>query len=257
MDATGSGWSGAKFPRCAGAHGATPVGIPAYFGPWEQRSWQRLIADAPSIVVLNPSNGPGQTPSLEYRSLRESLRERGTRVLLYVHTAYLTRELKATSVDVERSHSWFDADGVFFDEVPVDDSRSVRSKLDQLADLSPNPCAFNAGRVVPETWFARYPLATFVTFEGSPDQLAERSGVGGPSIEGPPERQWWLLHSAPKRTHADYWNSFSALGLGFGYVTNDRLPNPWDVYAAPATYRNPKNGGVASGHACRCIDSRP
>ncbi len=210
------------------------LGVPAYFGPWEQEHWKHLLSDVPSVVVLNPANGPGDAPSGDYRVLREAMRELRIRVLIYVHTGYLTRSPEDTAVDVERSRSWFDADGVFFDEVPVDDTRSVRSKLDHLSDLSPVACAFNAGRVVPEAWYSRYPIASFVTFEGTPGQLAERSlPDGSPVLRGPANRQWWLVHSAPVRTHRETWNSFRNLGLGLGYVTNDRLPNPWDVYVSP------------------------
>ena len=207
------------------------VGVPAYFGPWERDHWNRLIADAPSVVVLNPANGPGRAPSAEYRALRDTLRRAGTRVLVYVHTEYLTRDLSDVGTDVERSYAWFDADGVFFDEVPVENTRSVRSKLDRLYELSPKTCGFNTGRVTAPSWFRRYPAAQFVTFEGTPDQLDQR-GEDPLSrlIDGPAERQWWLLHSAPLRTHRARWEQFRDLGLGLAYITNDRLPNPWDVY---------------------------
>jgi Spherulation-specific family 4 len=210
------------------------VGVPAYFGPWEQQHWRRLMSDVPSVVVLNPANGPGTAPSRDYRALRETLRGLRIRVLMYVHTAYLTRSPMEMAVDVERSHSWFDVEGVFFDEVPVENTRAIRSKLDRLRDLSPAPCTFNAGRVVPESWYSRYPAASFVTFEGTPGQLAERSStVGSPVVQGPTNRQWWLLHSAPLHTHRQCWDTFRDLGLELGYVTNDRLPNPWDVYVSP------------------------
>ncbi len=211
-----------------------PLGVPAYFGPWERDRWGGLLADVPSVVVLNPDNGPGRIPSPDYRALCELLRKRGTRTLMYVHTGYLSRDVADIAVDAERALSWFGVDGVFFDEVPVDNTRPTLSKLDRLADLSSAACTFNSGRVVPERWYSRFATATFVTFEGTPQQFDGRFPVGArPTVAGPPDRQWWLLHSAPLRTHRSYWNLFHELGLGHAYVTNDRLPNPWDAYVSP------------------------
>ena len=161
-----------------------PLGVPAYFGPWEREHWRGLLADV--------------------------------------------------AVDAEHALSWFGVDGVFFDEVPVDNARATLSKLDRLADLGSAVCTLNSGRVVPERWYSRFATATFVTFEGTPQQFESRFRVGSrPTVAGPPDRQWWLMHSAPLRTHRSYWNLFHELGLGYAYVTNDRLPNPWDAYVSP------------------------
>jgi Spherulation-specific family 4 len=205
-----------------------PIGVPAYFGPWELNAWGHLSGDRPAVVVLNPDNGPGRTPSPDYLALIESLRNRGIRTLVYVHTDYLRRDFDAIALDVKNALSWYRTDGIFFDEVPVEDTGAVRSTLAALESLSTR-CAFNSGRVVPDSWYRRFPDATFVTFEGDPRQLAERTGPTR-GIEGPPERQWWLLHSAPVSTHSNVWELFRTLGIGLAYVTDDRLPNPWDVY---------------------------
>ena len=215
-----------------------PVGprlaVPAYFGPWQKDDWTAVRRDRPAVVVINPANGPGTAPTAAYKRLTKSLQLGGTAVLMYVHTGYLTRPRHEMVLDAERAAAWFAVDGVFFDEVAAEDSRPVRSSLDFLAGLSPGVCVFNAGREVPQRWFQRWPHASFVTFEGSAGQFVQRFGTGPcPQVTGPADRQWWLVHSLAPRYHARYWRLLEQAGVGYGYLTNDRLPNPWDVYVPP------------------------
>ena len=207
--------------------------VPAYFGPWQEDDWDRLSADRPEIVVVNPANGPGTTRSPPYRRLIDALRRRGSNVLMYVHTDYFRRDTVAVAADVRRAFDWFGVDGVFFDEVPVDDNREVRRLLRFLAGLSPDICVFNAGRAVPKAWFSLHPNAAFVTFEGSAHQFVERFGSDPHLVVvGPGARQVWLVHSLPARSHRRYLTVLADAGIGFGYLTSDRLPNPWDVYSS-------------------------
>ena len=208
--------------------------VPAYFGPWQAADWQNVLNERPAIVVLNPANGPGTSPFPEYRTLVSRLRRRGSTVLMYVHTGYFRRPIGLIEADVRRAIDYFGVDGVFFDEVPVDDARAVRATIKTLVGLTPGLPVFNAGRVVPARWFTTWPDALFVTFEGSLRQFTERfSGDCGTAVVGPPGRQIWLVHSVPHRSLARVRRSADAHGVGFVYVTADKLPNPWDVYATP------------------------
>jgi Spherulation-specific family 4 len=207
--------------------------VPAYFGPWEVGHWSRLLADRPAIVVINPANGPGSGPSAQYLSLVRRLQESGSTVLMYVRTGYFRRPEPEIALDAANARAWFGVDGMFFDEVPVDDTASVAARLDTLAELSPAYCVFNTGRTVFGDWFDRWPHALFVTFEGSAKQLTERFGNRPDrQVWGPAARQLWLVHSVPAGSRNRYRRLLGDAGLGFGYVTDDVLPNPWDVYVS-------------------------
>jgi hypothetical protein len=218
---------------------ASRLGVPAYFGPWETLHWARLLADRPSLVVINPATGPGTKPISGYSRLVKQLRRQGCTVLSYVHTGYLDRSTSEVAADCAKSLAFYGVDGIFFDEIPVDNTNRVRRSLDVLIEMSPQRCALNTGRRVSPSWFERWPQASFVTFEGTAVQLADRLhreltgklAVEKFAMEKFADRQWWLVHSVARRSCATLRLEISELGIGYGYVTPDRLPNPWDIYA--------------------------
>ena len=145
----------------------------------------------------------------------------GTAVLGYVTTTYLEKPLERCAAEAERYRAWYDVHGIFWDEVPAEPQRGRVARLRALRTiLADGPCVFNPGRPVPTTWFRSLPDCLFVTFEGP----AGAHGLVDPV--GPRDHQCHLVHSA---TAADA--IVLPPGLGFGYVTPDLPPNPWDVFA--------------------------
>ena len=206
----------------SGSDSPPPLLVPAYFGPWEAASWERLLAATPSVIVINPASGPGACAHHGYRAIVHRFAAAGTSVLGYVTTAYLERPLDDCAAEAERYRAWYGVHGIFWDEVPAEHQRGRVARLRGLRTVVADggPCVFNPGRAVPRTWFRSLPDCVFVTFEGP----AGAHGFIDPV--GPRDRQCHLVHSA---TAADA----TALppGLGFGYVTADLPPNPWDVFA--------------------------
>jgi Spherulation-specific family 4 len=197
-------------------------GVPAYFGPWQQADWIALKSDAPAVVVINPNSGPGQVRHPGYRTLVRSLRNRGCDVYGYVTTAWLQRATADCRADVERYASDYGVSGVLFDEVGVDGA-DLR-KLRELAALS-TKVAFNPGRAIPDRWRSQLPEALWITFEGTGRQYLNRV----PDLVGRP-RDWHLVHSVAPSQRSRVWARLNASGVGYGYTTADKMPNPWDVY---------------------------
>lgn len=48
----------------------------------------------------------------------------------------------------------------------------------------------------------------------------------------PAEKMWILVHDVPKREQPGALRHITDLGVGFGWVTSGRLPNPWATLPA-------------------------
>ena len=206
----------------SGSDSLPPLLVPAYFGPWEAASWQRLLAAVPTVIVINPASGPGECAHEGYRSVVARFAAIGTAVLGYVTTAYLEKSMEDCAAEAERYRAWYGVPGIFWDEVPAEHHRGRVARLRALHGIVADGggCVFNPGRPVPRTWFGSLPDCVFVTFEGP----ARAHGFIDPV--GPRDRQCHLVHSATASEAAVF-----PTGLGFGYVTSDLPPNPWDVFA--------------------------
>ncbi|MFE6618323.1 spherulation-specific family 4 protein [Streptomyces sp. NPDC057740] len=81
--------------------------------------WDAIIAAAPRLhgVVLNPASGPGETPDLAFAEVAGRLRRADVRVLGYTDTDYGRRPRADVVRDLVRHRDWYDADGVFLDQV--------------------------------------------------------------------------------------------------------------------------------------------
>ena len=201
--------------------------VPAYFGPWEVEQWATLERLAPAAVIVNPANGPGQAELAGYRALAHRLCAQGTEVFGYVATAWLARNPADIADDVSHYADWYGVNCVFFDEIPNQPHPGRGAVLNQLRSLrGGDRTVFNCGQPVPVRWYRTVPDVRFGTFEG----LAE--GLHRSAFAGPPHRQVHLVHSVlPDQRNA----VLAVLGqrkVAFACVTDDALPNPWDVCPA-------------------------
>jgi hypothetical protein len=104
------------------ADAATVAGImvPLYTYPGE--TWETVIetkndhSDVPIVVIVNPASGSGGSKDSNYVSGIGELKAAGVIVLGYVSTAYTARSLDAVKGDIDKWDSWYDIDGIFFDE---------------------------------------------------------------------------------------------------------------------------------------------
>jgi len=108
--------------------------VPAYFAWWNtdgQTDFQRLQVAAAQlsphslVVIINPSSGPGP---LDW-SYRDTVKQfvagihaSNQLVLGYVSTSYGRRDIRKVMADIQ-GYSFFDVDGIFFDEASTDDSK--------------------------------------------------------------------------------------------------------------------------------------
>src|SRR5207245_7452414 len=72
------------------------------------------------ICKINPSNGPGDSKSSDFDTWINNLRSVGILVLGYVSTGYgtdSTKTIDITKAKIDKYASWYNLDGIFFDEM--------------------------------------------------------------------------------------------------------------------------------------------
>ena len=99
-------------------------------------AWSEAIAGAPlvGIIVLNPSNGPGQSVDANYAQLVYEAQAKGIKVIGYVYTQWANGNVSVAQAEgwIDKYYSWYHVDGIMLDE--ANDSCD-RAPLNFYADL--------------------------------------------------------------------------------------------------------------------------
>jgi hypothetical protein len=228
------GAGGAASSSSVGAGGATPSGygtiVPLYTDPSDP-TWATIVnakAAHPSVRVLavvNPDSGPGAAKNAAYVEGTMTLAKAGVEPFGYVATSYAMKPSDAVKAEIDAYVAWYPAvQGIFFDEMSdVMGQEAYYASLSQyVKSKGLGWTVGNPGTDVPESFAAT--VDTLVVFENA----------GYPSIgeltswhDGYPSSRFGLLSyqvasfdlpiATEVRSH-----------VGFMYVTNDDLPNPWD-----------------------------
>jgi hypothetical protein len=103
----------------------TGVLIPLYVYPG--KIWEKAIAAkyaharVPMVIVANVDNGPGANVDPTYLSYIKEAQKAGIFVLGYVYTSYSKRSQKTVDADMAEWYDRYHTDGVFLDEMAVND----------------------------------------------------------------------------------------------------------------------------------------
>ena len=91
--------------------------IPAYFSPTTFPALWVQMQSAPfnSIIIMNPSNGPGSSPDATYQAAVTALQGAGQRVVGYVNTSGVT--VPTIEAQIANYVSWYGVNGIFLDQV--------------------------------------------------------------------------------------------------------------------------------------------
>jgi hypothetical protein len=227
---TGGAPSGA-----AGSPGTTPVAastgtiVPLYTDPSDS-SWTAIVAakqahpTVPVIAVVNPNNGPGGSRTTDYASGIAKLQQAGIKVIGYVATGYTSRGVATVEADINQWKAFYPTlQGIFFDEqsnTPGDETFyktvSGYAKAQGLTFTVGNPGT-----------------DTGPSFIGAVDVglIYESFGLPGSSRmagwhSGFAKSNFGIIPYGAALDHA-YVKAAKAM-VGYIYVTNDDLPNPWD-----------------------------
>jgi len=203
--------------------------VPLYTDPGDP-SWTAIVAakqahpTVPVIAVINPNNGPGGSRSAGYTSGIAKLQQVGIQVIGYVATGYTSRGIPTVEADINQWKAFYPTvQGIFFDEqsnTPGDETfYKTVSQYAKAQGLS-----FTVGNPGTDTG---------PSFVGAVDVGLIYESFGLPASSrmagwhsGFPKSNFGIIPYGAALDHA-YVKAAKAM-VGYIYVTNDDLPNPWD-----------------------------
>ncbi len=204
--------------------------VPLYTYPSDP-TWARIIdvkQAHPQVTIraiINPDSGPGPSRNPSYVTGVANLHAAGIVVLAYVTTSYASKSASAVHAEIDTYHDWYPGlDGVFFDEMsstPGDEA--YYSGLTQyVKGLGYTVTVGNPG------------TDTAPGYVGTVDTLLIYESDGEPSsstLEGWHDNydksNFGIIPYAVPSFDAAFVQT-ARPQVGFIYVTNDDLPNPWD-----------------------------
>jgi hypothetical protein len=217
-----SGFAAAESTAAAG------IMMPLYTYPGG--AWDRVAdtknahPDVPIAAIVNPASGPGSSKDSNYASGISDLKSAGVIVLGYVSTAYTGRNLDSVKGDIDKWHSWYpDLDGIFFDEQT--NWAGKESYYKQASDY-----AYSKGL----NFTVGNPGANSLpSYLDTVDVVLVYESPGLPNLDNynswssyPNDKLGMIPFSVSSLPTS--WVQDAAKTIGWIYVTNDALPNPWD-----------------------------
>ncbi len=212
----------------AAGDSAAGIMVPLYTypgGTWDTVAQvKRAHSDVPIVAIVNPASGPGFSKDSNYESGIAELKDAGVTVLGYVSTAYANRDLAAVKGDMDRWKSWYpDVNGIFFDEqTNWAGHESYYSQADSYAKSKGMP--FTVGN----------PGANSIpSYLDTVDVVLIYESPGLPNVGN--YQSWSSADNAKLGmipfgvgSMPNQWIEDATSLVGWIYVTNDMLPNPWD-----------------------------
>jgi len=226
----------AAAPAAAPASSAAGTIVPLYTPPSDP-SWA-LVAGAKAahprvnvIAVVNPANGPGGGMNSAYAVGIQKLTAAGVKVLGYVATGYGANAAAAVKADIDRWQNFYPGQlgGIFFDEQSNKPEQvGYYRDVSQYAKSKGLPFTVgNPGTDTAESYVGALDVMLIYESAGVPSAAA----MGGWHTKYAPTNFGVIPYAsgidpAFVRSARQY--------VGYVYVQNDTLPNPWD--SVPANF---------------------
>src|SRR5256712_6589179 len=221
-----------SMPHFASAATPTGVVVPLYMGP-SSIAWNTIIAiknahpSVPMAVIINPNNGPGSSIDSNYVTGINNMKAANVMVLGYVYTSYCARAQTTIESDIDNYHNWYGVNGIHFDE--MQNSPGCESYYTSLTNyVKSHGMTYTSGN--PGT-------STAQSYVGTVDNLHIYESAGIPSTSTLASATFYPSYS--KSTFSSVAFGVSALDdaaviadsnyVGYMYVTNDNLSNPYDT----------------------------
>jgi hypothetical protein len=220
-------WS---FTTAAGTINKAGLYVPLFTYPTSSM-WSSVIStknshpNLPMLVAINPSNGVGSFQDSNFVNGINQLKSAGITVIGYVDSNYGQRSTTVVQDEINKYKSWYGVNGIFFDRMSV--ASGVESYYSSL-----NSYVKSAGM----SFTMGNPGAdTRSSYIGTVDNIVIYESQGLPSIDS--LKGWHLNYDKKNFSIISY--GVSALDtqfisnarnyVGWIYVTNDGLSNPWDT----------------------------
>jgi hypothetical protein len=225
---------------------AMDVLVPAYFYPSFDPAlsqWDEMTAAAAAggriTAIINPNNGPGAAINSDYTRAVNDFRAAGGKVLGYVYTCYgnnncnpavgATRSAAEVLADAQKYRSWYGVDGIFLDEMSNSTAQLpfYQTVANGLRAAQPTGTIVgNPGTATPVDYLAV--ADTIVTFENGTGTYAGAATQPWMSTAAPSRQANLLYNVGSEAAMRDLVSQAAQRNVGYLYITNDVLPNPWD-----------------------------
>jgi hypothetical protein len=160
------------------ASAATHELVPAYFAPeGSPNPWQTMCntADAGSVAIVNPNNGPVRKQASAYLPAMSYCREHGWKTIGYVYTRYGKRSLRTVEKAIAHYYLWYPTvQGIFLDEMAEAPSAKVEAyygALQVYVHERGGLLVGNPGDTASSAWQLGY-VDQVVNFEGTASDYA-------------------------------------------------------------------------------------
>lgn len=226
-----------------------PLSAPATLSDWWQKVYDSATAETPITVVINPASGPldpaaGGADYVNYVYALSRLRENPyVRILGYVPTGFgaTTPLVILTNLGLYEAGYKHDVsgasliDGIFLDEMSniaadVPSYVSVAAGIRASTELAGKLIVGNPGTTLPVEFLDSNTADIFVIREGILSDLT--SAVLPSYMTAPAYSQFAfaaMIHSTDGPNLSTALREIKLRGFDFGFVTDDLMPNPYDV----------------------------
>jgi hypothetical protein len=214
------------------ASAATPaktgIIVPLYTNPTDP-SWSALIQakeaypNVPVIAIVNPDSGPGSSQDPNFVSGIASLKAAGITVVGYVPTGSATVSLSTVDASVSAYKSWYNVNGIFFDEMSDSQGEAgYYSSASQYADsVGLSLTIGNPGAAVPSDYVGTVNIIVVYENPGYPSTSTIAS-----STMGDPTSNFAMMAYDVSLPTQSYIQDLSQY-LGYVYFTDGQAPNPY------------------------------
>lgn len=130
-----------------------------------------VFKNGSTLAIINPNSGPGEKSDSSFVDLVNTLKINSTvkTVVGYVLTNYSNRDPALVVADITAYYSWYNIDGIFFDEgsTSCDNVTLYKSYDDEVkAKGGLAYTVLNWGVNGPECYLTSTNITSYVTFEG-------------------------------------------------------------------------------------------
>ena len=184
-------------------------------------------------AIINPDSGPGAAKDPEYAQGIATLNAAGVVVLGYVATTYAKKASAEAQAEITKYQTWYPGlKGIFFDEMSnkVGDEPYYQG-LDYFAKGTGYTVTVgNPGTSIPASFVGTVDTILIYESEGLPKASALDPFAG----KYAPKNFGVIPYKVPALDAA--FVASARAKVGFIYLTDDDLPNPWDTL--PAYFSN-------------------
>jgi hypothetical protein len=184
------------------------------------------------VVTINPSSGIGSSKDTNFVNGINQLKSAGITVIGYVYTSYAQRSTTVIKDEINKYKSWYAVNGIFFDEMSITSGKeSYYSSLNSYVKSS--GMTFTMGNPGADT------RSSYI---GTVDNMIIYESQGLPSVDS--LKGWHLNYNKKNFSITPF--GVSTLNtqfvkdaknyVGYMYITNDGLPNPWN--SLPSYFSN-------------------